>query len=124
MANKKVLERLVSGVVGEQPERGEVPQDVIEELHVSDELREALNKERTKDTGRPKKGERTSMEKGAKQGETRATFIVNKESLRKIKYISLMDTKQIKDVVGEALNAYFAKWEEENGTITLPKKIK
>ena len=124
MANKKVLGRLVSGIVGEQPERGELPQETIEELHVSDELREALNRERTKDTGRPKNGERTSMERGAKQGETRATFIVNKTNLQKVKYISLIDTRQIKDVVGEALSDYIAKWEEENGTITLPKKAK
>lgn len=122
MANKKSLERLVGGIIGEpQPvegNRGELPQDVEETLQVSDELKEALNRERTKNTGRPKKGE-YSPERGTKEDETRATFIVNKKNLRKIKYISLMETRQIKDVIGEALTDFLAKWEEENGTINL-----
>lgn len=121
MANKKSLERLVGGIIGEpQPvegNKGELPQDVEETLQVSDELKEALNRERTKNTGRPKKG--YSPERGTKEDETRATFIVNKKNLRKVKYISLMETRQIKDVVGEALTAFIEKWEQENGVINL-----
>lgn len=120
MANKKSLERLVGGILGEQQpiERpGELPASVSEELQVSDELKEALNRERTKDVGRPRKG--YSPERGTKQDETRATFIVNKVNLRKVKYISLMETRQIKDVVGEAIASYIEKWEQDNGQINL-----
>lgn len=123
MANKKSLERLVGGIVGNpQPieKRGELSKEVQEAIPVSDELKEALNRERTKDVGRPKKNQGTySPEIGTKKEETRATFIVNKMDLRKVKYISLMETKQIKDIVGEALSAYIEKWEEENETINL-----
>jgi hypothetical protein len=120
MANKKSLERLVGGILGEQQPmeaKKELPQEIEESLQVSEQLKELLNKERTKDTGRPKKG--YSPEIGTKQDETRATFIVNKMSLRKIKYISLMETKQIKAVVKDALSDYIAKWEKENGKINL-----
>lgn len=123
MANKKSLERLVGGIIGEPQlvgKRGELPQEVEQNLAVSEELKEALNRERTKNVGRPKK-DVYSPERGTKQDETRATFIVSKKNLRKIKYISLMDTRQIKDVVGEALADYIAKWEAENGDINLRK---
>lgn len=121
MANKKALERLVGGIVGEpQPieAKGELPQEVEETLQVSEELKEALNKERTKDVGRPKKGV-YSPERGTKPEETRATFIVNKKNLRKIKFISLLETRQIKDVIGEAIADYIEKYEQENGKINL-----
>lgn len=53
---------------------------------------------------------------------TRATFIVSAELLRKIKYISLMDDRMVSDVVGEALSLYVSKWELDNGKIKLTKK--
>lgn len=120
MANRKSLERLVGGIIGEpQPmeTREALSNEAQEAIIVSEELREALNRERTKNVGRPKKG--YSPERGTKADETRATFIVNKKNLRKVKYISLMDTRQIKDVIGEALSDYIDKWEKENGTINL-----
>lgn len=121
MSSKKSLERLVAGITGEpQPiERGELPQEVENALQVSEELKEALNRERTKDAGR-----RTgvySPERGTKKNETRATFIVNKQQLRKIKYISLVDTRQIKAIIGEALTDYLNKWEAANGKINIRK---
>lgn len=64
--------------------------------------------------------ERPSTEKGTKEGETRATFIVNKELVRKIKYISLVGGSQIKDEINAALDAHIRKWETVNGAITLP----
>lgn len=121
MANKKSLERLVGGILGEQQpieKTKELSKEVEEALNVSDELKAALNRERTKDVGRPKKGV-YSPEIGTKKEETRATFIVNKKNLRKIKYISLMETRQIKDVIGEALSDFIEKWEKENETINL-----
>lgn len=64
--------------------------------------------------GRPKKNDGNDN--------TRATFIVSAELLRKIKYISLMDDRLQSDVVGEALSLYVSKWELDNGKIKLPKK--
>lgn len=121
MANKKSLERLVGGIIGEpQPmeTRETLSNEAQESIVVSDELKEALNRERTKNVGRPKKGV-YSPERGTKEDETRATFIVNKKNLRKVKYISLMETRQIKDVIGEALSDYIEKWEQENRIINL-----
>ena len=121
MANKKSLERLVGGIIGEpQPmeTRETLSNEAQESIVVSDELKEALNRERTKNVGRPKKGV-YSPERGTKEDETRATFIVNKKNLRKVKYISLMETRQIKDVIGEALSDHIEKWEQENGIINL-----
>lgn len=121
MANKKSLERLVGGIIGEpQPmeTRETLSNEAQETIVVSDELKDALNRERTKNVGRPKKGV-YSPERGTKEDETRATFIVNKKNLRKVKFISLIETKQIKDVIGEAIADYIAKYEQENGTINL-----
>ena len=104
------------------PEVGEVPEETKERLQISPELLEALNKERVKKSGRPRKdGERPTQETGTKEGETRATFIVDKALLKKIKYISVMETKLHKDIVNEALSKYIAEWEAENGKIKIKK---
>jgi len=63
---------------------------------------------------------RPSTEKGTKEGETRATFIVNKELVKKVKYISLVGGSQIKDEINAALEAHIQKWEAANGAIQLP----
>ncbi len=64
--------------------------------------------------GRPKK---SSIE-----NETRATFVVSADLLRKMKYISLMEDKLQQEVLNEALSSYVSKWEEENHKIKMPKK--
>lgn len=122
MASNAKVNRFVDAMLSGEPQnnnKGELPEETQERLQVSPELIEALNKERTKNVGRPRK--RPSMEDGTKQGETRATFIVNKELLRKVKYISVMETTLLKDIIGEAISAYVEQWENENGTINLPK---
>ena len=64
----------------------------------------------SKKRGRPKTAtkeiEKTSQI-GTFEGETRATFIVKEESLEKIKAIAYWDRLQIKDVLNEAIEAYF-----------------
>lgn len=120
MANKKV-DRFVTAMLSGEPQnndKGTVPKETEERLHISPELVEALNKERTKNTGRPRK-DRPTMETGTKTGETRATFIVDKFLLRQVKYISVMDTRLLKDIIGEALENYVEQWQEENGKINL-----
>jgi hypothetical protein len=48
----------------------------------------------------------STSSKGLPQGWTRATFIVRKDLLHKVKRAAYWDRKQIKDIVTEALDAY------------------
>jgi uncharacterized protein YnzC (UPF0291/DUF896 family) len=47
-----------------------------------------------------------SLEKGLQDGWTRATFILRKDYLSKLKAVSYWDRKKIKEVIDEALGAY------------------
>ena len=40
-------------------------------------------------------------------------------SIRKLKYISLADSRLLKDIVSAALSEYIAQWETANGVINL-----
>ena len=62
--------------------------------------------------GRPKK----------QNDDMRTSFIISSELVRKIKYISLMEDKIMKDIIDDALSLYVENWEQENGRIKLPKK--
>lgn len=128
MARNKNIQKLLHGIMEdpakETPLSTEAPEPIstkqLEEAGLSEELVEALQKKRLEGAGRPSRrgaSPRSSVEDLCKIGETRATFIVRKETLKKVKYVSLMDTKKIKDVIEEALTDYLSKWEAENGTI-------
>ncbi|EJW91792.1 hypothetical protein EVA_20101, partial [gut metagenome] len=69
--------------------------------------------------GRTRKGESTKS--GKKTPEIRATFIVNPDLIRKVKFISLVDGMLLKDILSQALNNYVDAWEEKNKKIRLPK---
>jgi len=47
-----------------------------------------------------------SLEKGLQDGWTRATFVLRKDYLRKLKAVSYWDRKKIKEVIDEALGIY------------------
>lgn len=66
---------------------------------------------------------KTSQE-GLKEGETRATFIVNEELLEKVKAIAYLNRTQIKSVIHEALLLYLDNQEEDvvNQAIQLYRK--
>ena len=81
-------------------------------------MEDQLNEIRRAKTGRPK-GRKNG---NPKPREERATFIVDKDLTRKLKYIALMETKLYKNVISEALSRYIERWESENGVINLPKK--
>jgi len=122
MARNKDIANLVSALAGKEPailpredERGELPKETAAALHVTEELEEKLNKVRRAKVGRPKKYTEAEL----RERENRATFIVSKDLVRKVKYISLMDSRLVKDVVAAALSEYIAKWETENGIINL-----
>lgn len=130
MAKKDRLKSLIGAItespIQEQPQEevtastmGEdrVPTELVQELGISPEMEEQLNEVRRAKVGRPK---------GRKNGNPnprgdRATFVVDKEITRKLKYIALMETKLYKDIVSEALSSYIERWESENGVINLPK---
>ena len=80
---------------------------------------EKMKSKRRENVGRPKKGEPAKSAK--KPQEIRATFIVDPDLVRKVKYISLVEGILLKDVISEALNNYVDAWEEKNKKIRLPK---
>jgi len=47
-----------------------------------------------------------SLERGLQDGWTRATFVLRKDYLSKLKAVSYRDRKKIKEVMDEALGAY------------------
>lgn len=123
---KKDIASLINGIVGgearqeqtqQTSDRSELSTSTVEALQISPELEEKLNAVRRAKVGRPR-GSTT-----AKPREHRATFIVSEDIIYKLKYISLMDSRLLKDVVSDALLSAIAQWEEENGTIEVkPKK--
>jgi len=57
-----------------------------------------------------------------KHREIRATFIVDPDLLRKVKYISLVKDILLKEVISQALTNYVDAWERRNQKIRLPKE--
>lgn len=114
---KKNLASLMSGIMGDtrteevSPSRVEVENLETRQLLIENPEQEV--KQRRK-PGRPPKGSN-----GEKSDEIRATIIVEPEVMRKIKYISLMDDRMIKEVMNDALRAYISSWEDVNGRIKL-----
>ncbi len=64
-----------------------------------------------------------SSQKGTREGETRATFVVNEELLEKVKAIAYWDRISIKEVLNQALLDAVALYEQEHGAVKpIPKK--
>lgn len=118
---KKNLASLMNGIMGDsRPAEPENPTSRNSDgtaTEVTEEMRANLEATRRRNVGRPRKGE-----SGSKTNEVRATFIVDPELIRKVKYISLVESALLKDVISEALTSYIEAWESENGKIRLPKK--
>ena len=89
------------------------------ETAATEQMKSKLEAKRWENVGRPKKGETAKSAK--KPQEIRATFIVDPDLVRKVKYISLVEGILLKDVISEALNNYVDDWEEKNKKIRLPK---
>jgi len=56
-----------------------------------------------------KKGISKSSQEGLKDGWTRATFILRKDYLEKIKSLAYWDRKTIKEIIDEALKSYLKR---------------
>ena len=95
------------------------PKQEATETAATEQMKSKLEAKRRANVGRPKKGEPAKSTK--KPQEIRATFIVDPDLLRKVKYISLVEGILLKDVISEALNDYVDAWEEKNKKIRLPK---
>lgn len=85
----------------------------------TEKMKSKLEAKCRENVGRPKKGEPAKSSK--KPQEIRATFIVDPDLVRKVKYISLVEGILLKDVISEALNNYVDVWEVKNKKIRLPK---
>lgn len=134
---KKNLTSLLGGIMGEPQEEtysnaisAATPQEAAA-LSAEEEIPQSASVEsqsvpaapaaeapaKRRGPGRPRKNEGPD-----KIEEVRATFIVDQRHIKKIKFISLAEGCLLKDVVGNALEAYISAWEAENGRIRLPKK--
>ena len=130
MAKKDRLKNLL-GAISERPTQEQtqeaeqastmgdnrVPSELVQELGISPEMEEKLNEARLSKRGRPK-----GRKNGNPDRQNRATFIVDKDVTRKLKYIALMETRTYTAVVSEALQEYIDRWEKKNGEINLPNK--
>lgn len=110
----KEVQEQQHAVTGEASVQREVPATASTE-----KMKSKLEAKRRENVGRPKKGEAAKSAK--KPQEIRATFIVDPDLVRKVKYISLVEGILLKDVISQALNNYVDAWEEKNKKIRLPK---
>lgn len=84
---------------------------------VTDEMKEALEGLRGRaSAGKPRTKKRKKPERAY-----RATFIVDIELVRKVKYIAIHDTRLLREVIADALQEYVSKWEDAHHRINLPK---
>lgn len=102
----------------ESPKEASAKKEATEKA-ATEQMKSKLEAKRRENVGRPKKGEPAKSVK--KPQEIRATFIVDPNLVRKVKYISLVEGILLKDVISEALSNYVDVWEEKNKKIRLPK---
>lgn len=75
--------------------------------------------ESTPEASETVKEPRPSVEAGCKAGDTRTTIIINKDRLKKVKFIALTEGKTIKEIIAEVIDDKLERWEKENGPIPL-----
>ena len=117
---KKNLASLMDGIMGEPKpaitiEPAVKPQETTPVSEITEEMVDSLETKRKRNVGRPRKGEDV-----IRSNEIRATFIVDPELVRKLKYISLVNCELLKDVVDRAFKTYIEAWESANNRISLP----
>lgn len=127
---KKNLQSLMSGILGEStavqstttvdPEPQYAPtvlEQAVAQLDAED------NPARHEPEKRKSKQRETKQEKSIETNpETRATFFIEDDLLRKLRYIALMDTITQKDIINNSLRKYVNDWERKNEIIPLPRK--
>jgi hypothetical protein len=119
MSKKKDIANLISGICSGTPTattNTDITEEAVTRLQITDEMQEALNERRRAKVGRPV----GTGKKEKNENEGRATFVVDNNLIRKIKYISLCEGKLLKDILSEMMGEYIDKWENENRKIDLP----
>lgn len=58
------------------------------------------------------------VETDDKDDETRTTIIINKDRLKRVKFIALTEGKTIKEIIAEVIDDKLERWEKENGPIS------
>lgn len=97
---KKNLSSLMTGILGSEPVS-----------HHSEEQTAAPVSQESK----PRRGRPTSTPVGA--NDVRTTFIFDRAMLNQLRYISLVEKKTLKEIVGELIDGYVARWEKSHGEI-------
>lgn len=100
----------MSGIMGNDNKPEEVVSTNEESVEAVDET------PKKKPVGRPKKEEKKDQE-----SEVRTTIVSDRLTMRKLKYIAVMDDCLLKDVIDQALESYIQKWEKKNGEIAINK---
>lgn len=70
------------------------------------------NPEEKRSVGRPKRD--------SSKEEVRATFVGDKNTMRKLKFIAVADDCLLKDIINKSFENFIAQWEAERGEINLP----
>lgn len=113
---KKPAVEVATSTVESEPAR----EDIIDSVQ-DEELREALRKRQLEGRGKPKKGRPHDSKT---EGYGTICVKANLEKWEKIKYISLQETLQIKEVLELALDKIIEEYEEEKGTILIKRTSK
>ena len=116
MADRK-LKSLMNGIMGTEPQTKETTvEETITVEESSKPAEKPTTKPKKKGPGRPKKAA-TGEEDTAK-----GTFVADRQIIRKLKFIAIMEDCMLKDIIDDAFKTYIEKWEKKNGEIPKPKK--
>lgn len=115
MVNKRIQQQL-DWIEGRAKAVIDTEEAFEKQSQVTEEMAEKLQTLRGKASAR---GPRKTKKKPERA--YRATFIVDIELVRKVKFIAISDTRLLREVIADALGAYVSKWEEEHHRIRLPK---
>jgi hypothetical protein len=110
MSNKSELLKSGLSSILDRKEKTDVSPDIEQ---AAEELKEKRK------VGRPIS---VIREGDLKEGLVRATFIVHRSQVDSIKAIAYWSRSSIKDIIGEALSDYIAKYEKKNGKVEPIKK--
>lgn len=99
----------------EEPQQGETPAEPIQKRP-----QPFIKVQRARK--KPKKEVPSSLTEGLRDGYTRATIIVNMDTIAKIREIAYLERANVVDVVEQALSELVAKYERIYGEVKPPKK--
>jgi len=102
-----------------------VKKERLQQENIAEELQLLIDQARaTLKPGRPAKHrpDRSTAERGCKEGETRYSVVMKKEHIEKLKDIAYWQRGTLKEALSEAIEAFLKQYEKKNGTIKTRKK--